>query len=162
MRRWSRLVRGEKSAAEVEGSAEVRQVRQKAEATLILGHGWGQFRSSGAREKLGILRFATSISRLRFGAKSQANAENTFVQLVSHDDNRNTERIPSGPRADRGHVPGRIASRSGNLDPGTRRLRPGRGSTPRCVCFGYGALAAGRRSVESARLAGFGRALQGD
>src|SRR6266478_2106036 len=57
MRRWSRLVRGEKSAAEVEGSAEVQQVRQKAEAAIILGHGWGQFRSSGAREKLGKLRF---------------------------------------------------------------------------------------------------------
>src|SRR5438045_433562 len=97
MRRWSRLVRREKSAAEVEGSAEVRQVRQKAEAAIILGHGWGQLRSSGAREKLGKLRFAHLPISLAAYGKAAANAENVFVQLVSHDDNGNIELIPSGP-----------------------------------------------------------------
>ena len=68
MRRGSRLVRGEKSASEVKGSAEVQQVRQKAEAEIILGHGWGQLRSSGTREKLGILRFAhIHISLVAYG-----------------------------------------------------------------------------------------------
>jgi hypothetical protein len=122
MRRWSHLVRGEKPASEVEGSAEVQQVRQKAEAAIILGHGWGQFRSSGAREKLGKLRFAhIPISLVAYG-KAEANAEIIFVQLAGHDDNGNIELIPSGPRADRGYVPGRIASRLGDLDPGAWRL----------------------------------------
>src|ERR1700730_18494822 len=99
MRRGSHLVRGEKSATEVEGTAEAQQVRQKAEAAIILGHGWGQFRSSGAREKLGKLRFAHIHTSLVAYGKAEANAENIFVQLVSHDDNGSIGLIPLRPRA---------------------------------------------------------------
>jgi hypothetical protein len=73
MRRRSHLVRGEKSASEVEGNAEVQQVRQKAEAAIILGHGWGQLCSSGAHEKLEKLRFAHIHISLEAYGKAEAN-----------------------------------------------------------------------------------------
>ena len=64
---------------------------------------------------------------------------------------------PAGGRG----LPRRVAPRLRHADPPARRLRPRRGGAARCLRCRAGAMAAGRRAGQSARLARFDRPVQG-
>ena len=68
----------------------------------------------------------------------------------------------TSPRHGGRRLPLRIAPRVRHAGPAARRFRSGRGGAARCVRVGGGAVAAGRRAGQSAGVAGFGRAIQGD